>query len=141
MTKMVVKEMDEKECAIAIYLYGDDIQLDAASELLGLSATRSGRRGDSRSALSGAQSFRKIGFWEYREHTETREIDSSLSRILLAIKATDTVVGCAGITRADLDIFKPLDPKDDPLGFSFDLSPGLLLRIAQLGFNLIVTAR
>lgn len=133
--------MSEKECAIAIYLYGDDIHLDAASELLGLTPTRTGRRGDLRSTSSGTPSVRRIGFWEYREYAEIHEIESPLSKILMSIKATDAVVGCAGITRADLDIFKPLDPNDDPMGFSFDLPPNLLYRIAQLGFNLIVTAR
>ena len=137
----MVKSMSEKECAVAIYLYGEDIHLDASSELLGLAPTRTGRRGEPRSRSSAQQSIRKIGFWEYREHAEVREIESTLNKVLMSIKATDAVVGRAGITRADLDIFKPLDPNDDPMGFSFDLSPSLLHRIAQLGFNLIVTAR
>jgi hypothetical protein len=141
MTKTVVEYMNEKECSIAIYLYGDDINLDAASELLGLTPTRTGRRGDLRSSSLGVQSIRKIGFWEYREHVETHQVDLSLSRILTSSKTTNSVVGCAGITRADLDIFKPLDSKDDPMGFSFDLSPNLLRQISQLGFNLVVTAR
>lgn len=133
--------MGDNECVIAIYLYGDDIRLDVASDILGLMPTRSGNRGDQISSSSGAQSTRKIGFWEYREIVAIHELNLSLSRVLDEVKATDAVVGSAGITRADLDIFKPIEPEDDPFGFSFDLSPDVLQRLAQLGFNLIVTAR
>jgi hypothetical protein len=141
MTKTTVKVMGKKECVIAIYLYGDDIDLDVASELMGLTPARTGRRGDARSTSSGVHSVRKIGFWEYRELTDEREIDASLNKIFMSIKAAGAVVGCAGVTRADVDIFKPLDPDDGTMGFSFDLSPNLLHRIARFGFNLVVTAR
>ena len=133
--------MGENECTIAIYLYGDDIRLGDASVLLGLTPTRSGNRGDQRTASSGTQSARKIGFWEYREVVSINELDLSLSRLLRAITAKDAVVGLAGITRAELDIFKPIEPDDNPFGLSFDLSPCVLQRLAQLGLNLIVTAR
>jgi hypothetical protein len=49
------------------------------------------------------------------------------------------IVGEAGITKAELDIFYPIGTKNDEGGFSMGIPSDMLRKAAQLGFDLVVT--
>ena len=60
---------------------------------------------------------------------------------MLAKISCDQVIGVHGIEKAEIDIFIPLEVGGTQNGFSFELPAKLLGRLANLGFDLIVTAR
>ncbi|MGX5732492.1 hypothetical protein ACWKWK_18415 [Pseudoxanthomonas beigongshangi] len=132
--------MDGKFCSVAIYLYGDFISLDGASKLMGLSPTRSRNKGDSRITSSGSEVIQKIGFWEYRVKVPAEKVDSCLTGILNAVECNG-LVGEAGISKAEIDIFYPLDTGDVQDGISMEMPCKLLKKLAFLGFDLIITVR
>lgn len=132
--------MEDNFCAIALYLYGNSIALDEVSSLLGLSPTRSRKRGDVRVTSSGSEVTQRIGFWEYRERVEVGELSTALIKMVDRINCGN-VVGQAGIEKAELDIFVPMDLTGDSVGFGMELSTGVLCKLSGLGFDLVVTSR
>ncbi len=132
--------MDDNFCSIALYLYGNSIALDEVSILLGLNPTRSRRRGDVRITSSGSKVTQRIGFWEYIERVVVKDISSTLVKIVGRINC-GRVVGQAGIEKAELDIFVPMDSEGESVGFSMELPSGVLCKLSGLGFDLVVTSR
>lgn len=132
--------MNDDFCSVAICLYGESLSVDGASRLLGLTPTRFRNRGDVRVTSSGSEVIQKIGFWEYRTSSSAKQITSSLAGIVSQIGCA-RVVGEAGIEKAELDVFVPLDAEDEQGGFSMGLSSDLLGKLSRLGFDVIVTSR
>ncbi|MDH5824649.1 DUF4279 domain-containing protein [Luteimonas sp. RD2P54] len=127
-------------CSIAIYLYGNSISLESVSALLGLTPTRSRNRGDVRVTSSGSEVVQKIGFWEYRVKVNVDQASSSLFELMDLVKC-DSLLGQAGIEKAELDIFVPLESGDSESGFSMEMPSGFLARLSKLGFDVVVTSR
>lgn len=132
--------MDDNFCSIALCLYGDSISLNDVSRLLGLTPTRFRNRGDVRVTSSGSEVIQKIGFWEYRLRVNVSQISSSLIDMVGKIKC-DRIVGEAGVNKAELDIFTPLDIESDQSGFSVELSSCFLNKLSALGFDVVITSR
>jgi hypothetical protein len=135
-----VPEMDEAFCTIGIYLYGDSISIDDVSSLLGMNPTQARNRGDVRVTSSGAEVVQKIGFWQYKVKVNVDRVSSCLAELLDKIKC-EKVVGKSGVTKAELDIFAPIDTKSDKNGFSFEVPSDVLRQLYDLGLDLIVTSR
>ena len=51
------------------------------------------------------------------------------------------LVGQAGIEKAELDVFVPLDEGNGESGFSFEISSSLVNRLSELKFDVVVTSR
>lgn len=135
-----VPEMDDVFCAIGVYLYGDSISLDDISRLLGMNPTQARNRGDVRVTSSGTEVVQKVGFWEYRVKVNVSRASSCITELVDSIKC-GKIVGEFGITKAELDIFTPIDMKSDKNGFSFEVPSRVLEKLSDLGFDLIVTSR
>lgn len=135
-----VADMDENFCSVGIYLYGDSILLDDASKLLGIQPTQSRNRGDIRVTSSGSKVVQKVGFWEYRIRISPDRLLPRVVDIFSKIRCAK-VVGEAGIDKAELDIFIPLDAKADTDGVSFELPFDLLGKLSRLGFGVVVTSQ
>lgn len=140
MNNIGMNHTNDKHGSIAIYLYGHSISLDGASELLELVPTKARSRGDVRTTSAGSEIVQKIGFWEYHTNAKADQIASSLTGLVNRVKC-ESIVGKAGIEKAELDVFVPFDICDEQRGFSFELPSELLSRLATLGFDLIVTTR
>jgi hypothetical protein len=132
--------VDNNACSIALYLYGESISLDGATKLLGLKPTGSRNKGDERTTSSGATVVQKIGFWEYRLKTSPDQVGHCLSTIVTGLSC-ERIVGVAGISKAEVDIFYPIDPHESLSGLSMEISSDLLGAFARLGFDLVVTVR
>lgn len=133
--------MEDDFCSISLYFYGDNISHDDVSRLLGLAPTRVRSRGDVRVTSSGAQVVQKIGLWECRTRVKRTEIASGIAHMIGNIERSVSVVGVAGIEKAELDLFLPMDIGTDQGGFSFELPTVLLATISVLGIDVVVTAR
>jgi len=127
-------------CSIGIYLYGENISLDEVSLLVGLEPTLSRNLGDVRFTSSGAKIVQKIGVWEFRWRVEVTNLGISLLDVLDKIKC-ERIAGRAGVTKAELDIFIPLDTDSDMNGFSSELPGNLLGKLYRLGFDVVITVR
>lgn len=126
--------------SIAIYLYGDSISRADVSRLLGLEPTKFRNRGDTRLTSSGVEVVQKIGFWEYRIKVDDGQVLNCLADLVGRIKC-EKIVGCAGVSKAELDIFSPIDFELNQGGFSVELPSSLLNRLSSLGFDVVITSR
>jgi len=127
-------------CSIGIYFYGEDISLDEVSLLVGLEPTLSRNLGDVRLTSSGAKVLQKIGVWEFRWRVELTNLGASLLDIIDKIKC-EKIAGRAGVAKAELDVFIPLDADGGVNGFSFEFPGNLLGRLYRLGFDVVITVR
>lgn len=131
--------MEGNSCDIAILLYGNSLEIDEASKLLSLTPTQTRVRGDVRTTASGSQVHQKIGFWEYRLCVGADHASQTILEMVGAIRCGN-LRGSAGIERAELDIFVPLNPELDENSFSLNLSCELMLKLANLGMDLTLTS-
>lgn len=125
-------------CSIGIYLYGESLSLDDASQLLGLTPTKARNRGEVRVTSSGSEVVQKIGFWEFSIHVELGEINSAIAKLIDEIDCS-RVLGFAGVEKAELDIFVPVD--EEQVGFSFELPTSALRKLTELGLDVVITSR
>ncbi|GAB2665376.1 DUF4279 domain-containing protein [Arenimonas aestuarii] len=132
--------MNENFCSVSLYLYGADILHDEATKLLGITPTRVRRRGEVRVTSSGTDIVHKTGSWEHRARVDYGEISSHAASLFKNIKCS-TVVGFAGIEKAELDVFVPLGTDENQGGFAFEMRSDFLSTLSVLGVDLIVTAR
>ena len=131
----------EKElCAVAIYLYGDYISIDDASRLFSLTPTKFKNKGDKRITSTGSEIVSKVGMWEHTITVARDDISKSVREILAGVEG-DKILGRFGIEHAEIDIFFTFDHDEEFYGFSIKLDDESLRRMADLGLDLIITAR
>ena len=125
---------------LGIYLYGNNISIDDASKLFGLTPTKFRNKGDKRVTSTGTELVQEIGMWEYWIEVVDDDISKILLNVLQGAKGNN-VVGQFGIEHAEVDILYPVMFFEEPRGFSFKIARELIARISDLGMDLIITAR
>lgn len=131
--------MEEDFISVGMYFYGENISLNEVSQLVGLEPTSARARGDIRITHSGVKVIQNNGFWEFREKVKVESLEIFLLKITKKIGSR--IVGKAGVTKAELDIFLPIDPDVKMAGFSFEIPNSMLEKIHNVGFDLIFTVR
>lgn len=115
-------------------LFGDDLNPDDVTQVMGVAATKSCRKGDVRSGSSDRQYIEKSGSWRFEvAEQKPGNLDAQIQQILTSLTADMSVWSDLSM-RYRIDIFCGLFMNEGNEGL--DISPETLHAMGQRGIAL-----
>lgn len=106
---------DQPSCGCSIYLKGDDLDPDVITRLLGVSATRAHRRGETRVGASGREVARSTGLSRVTsDFTAVDDVSSAIYRLVTHLLARgQRIADLPGVEEAYVDVFIAQETDDE----------------------------
>lgn len=124
--------------AVALYLYGDELEPATFSARLGVSPSDSHCKGDRFIIPTGREIIRKTGFWALRETSDsldTSTISGHINSLCSQVGTSATsILDLEGVQSAHLDVFIATRTNESGHGeVAFELSQENIDAMKQLG--------
>lgn len=116
--------VQDKKIITSLYLRGHDLDPAVVSVKLGVSATCSQRRGETKLTSTNHEVTTKIGMWGLTAITESQTLSDHIEELASRVTITgDFIRSIPGVQEAYIDIFvAPTFDKDDDPSCEFELN-------------------
>ena len=120
---------------VALYLRGDDLDPELVSRTLGITPSRSQRRGEKQTTSTNKEITTRIGLWAILSESKSRALSDHVAELITRVGTKrDRLLGIPGVQEAYVDVFMAADADADGGGTcEFDLSAEQVAFVAGLG--------
>lgn len=127
--------------SVALYVFGENLDADHVTRIIGIEPTETRRKGRIRSLSSGSIAHEKRGAWILRVSGEGSDIGSLISGLIENVSSKDVdILRIDNVEEAYLDIFVAISIIDEGVhNCSFVLSEKDVSRISKMGVPVQIT--
>ena len=123
---------------VGLYLRGDDLDPALVSKVLGMSPSRSQRKGEKRVTSTNKEYTTRIGLWALFSETDSNVLSDHFAQLVLKLGTNgDTLRNIPGVEEAYFDVFMARTADEDGGGtFEFDFDAEQLAAISNFGISI-----
>lgn len=131
----------KKTVDVTLYLRGDALDPEQASQLLGVKPSKSQKKGEERVTSTNRKIVVKTGLWAFAAKSKTESISALVGELAFAIgDGVQNLPSIPGVQEAFLDIFMAIDAEPEGGGTcEFELSFNDLRLLERFGIPVKVT--
>lgn len=131
--------MSESPFMVTLYFRGDNLDPELITKCLGVSPTKTLRKGDERTGGQSRTYINRVGIWALQAATTSTALSDHIEELILKVPTLKDARGIYGVDEMFIDVFLCFERTPDSDSYEFTLTEKNLKETANLEVPILFT--